>query len=374
MKKLTEFNERNERIKHRYFTYLSQADGKCEATVNAVAKSLDRFETHTGQRDFRSFHYRQAEAFKRHLAEQPNQRSGAPLSMSTQRATLGHLRKFIIWLADQPRFRSRITYSDAAYFSLSDKENRIATARRPTKGPTIEQVKHVLAWMPATTDIQRRNRALIAFALVTGARDSAIASFKLKHVDVPRRLVFQDAREVNTKNSKTFPTWFFPVGEDVIAIVAQWINYLRTTLLWGDDDPVFPATRSDPGQTRMIEAVRLARKHWVTTSPIRRVFREAFESADLPYFNPHSFRNTLTRYAQTMQLTHEEMKCWSQNCGHDDVMITIRSYGDVAPSRQEEVMRELATPKAHLNDFALLTKAVARELGLNEQGKIGLPS
>lgn len=368
MKKL---NENNERIKHRYFTYLSQADGKCEATVNAVAKSLDRFETHTGQRDFRSFHYRQANAFKRHLAEQPNQRSGAFLSMSTQRATLGHLRQFIIWLADQPRFRSRIRYSDATYFSLSDKENRIATARRPTKGPTIDQVKHVLAWMPATTDIQRRDRALIAFALVTGARDSAIASFKLKHVDVARRLVFHDAREVNTKSSKTFPTWFFPVGEDVIAVVREWINHLRTTLLWDDDDPVFPATQSDPGPTRVFGAFRLSRKHWVTTSPIRRIFKEAFEGADLPYFNPHSFRNTLTRYAQTMQLTHEEMKCWSQNCGHEDVMTTIRSYGDVAPSRQEEVMRELATPKAPAHDFASLTKAVARELGLDGGGKTG---
>jgi len=33
-------------------------------------------------------------------------------------------------------------------------------------------------------------------------------------LDVNEKLVIQDAREVRTKFSKTFMTWFFPVGED----------------------------------------------------------------------------------------------------------------------------------------------------------------
>lgn len=48
--------------------------------------------------------------------------------------------------------------------------------------PTLEQIKHVISTMPHQTDIEKRNRALIAFTLQTGARDSAIASMKLKHV------------------------------------------------------------------------------------------------------------------------------------------------------------------------------------------------
>ena len=34
----------------------------------------------------------------------------------------------------------------------------------------------------------------------------------LKHVDVTRRTVFQDAREVRTKRAETFTSDFFPVG------------------------------------------------------------------------------------------------------------------------------------------------------------------
>jgi hypothetical protein len=38
--------------------------------------------------------------------------------------------------------------------------------------------------MPNETNIEKRNRALIAFALLTGARDGALSSFQLKHVDL----------------------------------------------------------------------------------------------------------------------------------------------------------------------------------------------
>ena len=64
--------------------------------------------------------------------------------------------------------------------------------------------------MPSGNEIERRNRALVAFTLLTGARDSAIASMKLKHVDLKEGCVHQDAREVKTKFSKTFTTYFFP--------------------------------------------------------------------------------------------------------------------------------------------------------------------
>jgi len=73
----------------------------------------------------------------------------------------------------------------------------------------LEQIKHVIEYMPSHSDIERRNRSLIAFTLLTGTRDSAIASMKLKHIDIIGNCVFQDAREVNTKFSKTFTTFSF---------------------------------------------------------------------------------------------------------------------------------------------------------------------
>ncbi len=80
--------------------------------------------------------------------------------------------------------------------------------------------------MPSSSEIEKRNRALLAFTLLTGARDKAIASMKLKHVDLIAGCVNQDAREVKTKFSKTFITYFFPVGNEIKKIVEDWIFFL----------------------------------------------------------------------------------------------------------------------------------------------------
>jgi integrase len=297
----------------------------------------------------------------RHLAEQRSQRTGENLSKATLHATLAHLKRFFQWLAGQPGYRSRLRYSDADYFNLSDKETRVATARREQTAPTVEQVKHVIAAMPAETAIEHRNRALIAFTLLTGARDSAIASMKLKHVDLLAGSVYQDAHEVRTKFSKTFTTFFFPVGDEIRQIVAEWLVYLREVMLWGNDDPLFPATRIALGASHQFEAAGLGRDHWSSAAPIRAIFRNAFASAGLPYFNPHSFRSTIVRLGEAHCQTPEQFKAWSQNLGHEGVLTTLYSYGEVGIRRQGEIIRGLAA-SPHAMGISEFAKALVREL------------
>jgi len=146
--------------------------------------------------------------------------------------------------------------------------------------------------MPAGTEIERRDRALVAFTILTGARDGAIASLKPKHVDMDQGRLDQDARQVKTKFSKSFTTWFFPVGDDIRQIVVEWVQYLRKEKLWGLDDPLFPATKIVVGDDRHFEASGLDRKHWSSAGPIRQIFKVAFAATGLSYFNPHSFRKT----------------------------------------------------------------------------------
>ena len=335
----------NERIKRAYFTYLSKAKGLSEATLDSVAKALNRFENYTKFRDFRAFHIEQAKGFKSSLAEQTSARTKDRLSKATLYATLSALKRFFIWLAGQPGYKSRISYSDAEYFNLSAKETRIAKAHRETRVPTLEQIRHVIGTMPANSEIERRDRALVACTILTGARDGAIASLKLKHIDLDQGRIDQDARQVNTKFSKTFVTWFFPVGDDVRQFVIDWVNYLRREKLWGLDDPLFPATKIVIGDTRHFEASGLDRKHWSTAGPIRGIFKRAFAAAGLSYFNPHSFRKTLALLGGKICKSPEEYKAWSQNLGHDNVLTTFSSYGDVGCPRQAEIIRSFVRPE-----------------------------
>lgn len=243
-------------------------------------------------------------AFKKQLAEQTSLTSGGKLSKATLHATLAHLKRFFQWLSDKPGYKSRLQYSDAEYFNLSEKDSRVASARRERAAPTLEQVKHAMAVMPGNTDIERRDRALMAFTLIKGARDSALASMKLKHVDLAAGSVFQDAREVQTKFSKSFTTYLFNVGSDVRRIFDDWVTYLRQDKLWGSEDPLFPSTLVELGETQQFEALGLARRHWSSASRIRAIFRRAFEAAGLPYFNPHSLRITLAQLGESVCQNH----------------------------------------------------------------------
>ncbi|WPZ04242.1 tyrosine-type recombinase/integrase [Blastomonas marina] len=338
---MAKHNAANTRIKREYFDYLKEAMRRDEASIDQVAKALSRFEAATGYKDFKKFHREQAKAFKHRLDKETNTRTGKPLARATVHSTLSALRAFFIWLAGQPGYKSRIAYADADYFNLSEKDVRVANAKREKPVPTLEQVHHVINSMPAETDIEKRNRALIALAVLTGARAGALASLKLKHLDLEQGSIFQDARDVNTKNSKTFTTWFCPVGGDARSIVTDWCEHLRTVLMWSEDDPLFPKTAIGLGKEGGFEAVGLERGHWSSTGPIRAIYKAAFSAAGLPYFNPHCFRDTLVQLGERICTTPEQFKAWSQNIGHESVLTTFTSYGTVPAARQAELIRGL---------------------------------
>ena len=338
---MTKTNAANERVKRDYFMFLREAHGRDEATIDGVAKSLARFEQSTGGKDFGRFHREQAVNFKAKLAEAVNARTGERLSKATVLATMRDLRAFFLWLAREPGFRKRITYSDADYFNLPDKDIAVARARREVKVPTLDQVRHVLDTMPAGTAIERRNRALIAFTIVTTARVGALASFRLGHVDLDAGYVEQDARTVRTKAAKSFRTYFMPFDETAMAIAGAWVTELGRDHLFGPGDPLFPATAMGLDANGAFVPTGLLRRGWGSTGPVRDVFRNAFAAAGLPYYNPHSFRSMIMRHAMTLNLSPEEMKALSQNLGHSDVLTTFTSYGAVPDHRQGELIRSL---------------------------------
>jgi integrase len=333
----------NERVKRDYAFFLQAASGKQEVTIDAALRAIDRFETSTGRKPFSRFHVEQARSFRAGLLYQRG-RSGGPLSAATVTSTLKHLRNFFLWLSREPGFRSKINANDANYFTPSEQDRRIAGARREGPVPTLDEVARVLDTMRSSDPVEKRNRAVIAFTLLTGARDGALASFRLKHVNLPARTLFQDGREVKTKRRKTFTTHFFPVGPESLDIVAGYIAMLTGELGFGQDDPLFPATRLAQAEDRSFAVAGLARTPWRTTGPIRQIFRDAFAAAGLPYVNPHAFRKTLVRLGETLCQSPEEWKAWSQNLGHESEMTTFVGYGQVPGHRQAEIMRVLANP------------------------------
>jgi integrase len=221
---------------------------------------------------------------------------------------------------------------------MDAKGQRVASAVRDSPYPSMQMTRHAFSYMPERTEIDRRNKALFAFLMLTGARDGAIASLRLKHINMIDGCVYQDARDVKTKNSKTITTYFLPVDPDYLACFTAWITHLKENALFGPDDPLFPPPKNENVDGEF-KTVGLRRDIYKNANAIRAVIKEAFKRADLPPFTPHAFRKTLVKWADTAYPTREAFKAFSQNIGHSNVVTTISAYCPVSTERQGELIK-----------------------------------
>ena len=132
----------------------------------------------------------------------------------------------------------------------------------------------------------------------------------------------------------------------------------------GNDDPLFPKTKMSQGEDNDFKVSGLTNEHWASAAAIRKIFKSAFVLADMPNFNPHSFRNTLAVLGETLCQSAEEFKAWSQNLGHEGVLTTFYSYGEVQESRQADIFKQLRQPHENKMDTNVveLAKALANEM------------
>lgn len=355
-------NPRNDRAKREYLIWLKEAKQRSDATVEQARHAIDRLESYTGYKDFGTFNKEQAMGFKRSLLESKAQRSGKPVSISTVHHTLQAVKEFLASLHGRDEYRRRIIPANIAYLNLTTGEERQAHAAGQKKYATLEEYRKALFAMPAGTDIERRDQAIMALMLLTCMRDAAVVSLNLKHIDVTRRRVFQDPRQVKTKFSKTIETVFYPVGEDVEAIIIRWVEFLAQEKQFTADDPLFPKTVNGHDENRNFIPAGLGREHWANAAPVRKIFRAAFERVGLPYVNPHSIRNTLTQLAYQLKLDGEQIKAWSQNMGHDSLVTTLNSYGHVTIERQAEIINGLGNPASSIAPMHDMAEKIAEKV------------
>jgi site-specific recombinase XerD len=228
-------NPENERIKLQYYEFLKQADGKSDQTIRQVEKAILRFEEFTGFASLKSFDQKQATGFKEFMAEKA-------LALATILSTMNSLKRFLRWLSMQPGYKTAIKPTDIEYLNLPEKDIRAASAPANKRFPSLQMVENVIALMPHKTTIEKRDRALVAFTAITGIRDGAIITLKLKHFDTSRMLILQNPLEVATKFRKRIDTFLFPLNDDLEKIVLGWLGYLKQELFFADHDPLFPKT------------------------------------------------------------------------------------------------------------------------------------
>ncbi|CAD7046871.1 site-specific integrase [Pseudorhizobium halotolerans] len=326
----------NASIVYLYQGELRHGKGFHPKTIDDILRHIWQFEEHTGSVDFRSVTLRMIEEFKDKLISRAGETGKEGLSASTIVHTFGNLKAFFSWLSNQEGYRRSITAQLYNHFNSPRYLIELAGAAAPKFVPSADQLRAMLEVMPANAPAQRRDRAMLAALFLFAVRDGALISLRLKHVDIDHKQVFQDAREVKTKFSKTgFVDWF-PVGDDIERIVIEWIEELRG-MGAGDDAPLFPTAPFKPWIGR--HSIEL--EFLTTAAPVRQVLRKAAAAAGVPYFKPHAIRSTVAKLCDQWASSLRDMKALSQNLSHDQISTTLKYYGDVEPDVKQELFSKM---------------------------------
>lgn len=353
-----EVNPKNERLKLEWIEELQIQ--KAESTIDQRLAALRQYEAATGWADFTAIDRDKVKAYLEALRQTSTR-------MRTKQAKVRHVRGFFDWMIADERLRPKKVRKALLSLRLNDKEARAGRAVRTVDHATVEQIINTIQSMPKTNAIERRNRALLAFTLLSGARDGAIITMKLKHIRWAEREVLQDPNEVATKASKMIQTWFFPVGQFIEDEVKSYLAFLKDELGFTPDDPLFPSTQIGQDDLDRFAPIGLTKNHWSSAAPMRKIFKAAFAANGMRYYNPHSFRNTLVALAQELNLGPKPMKAWSQNLGHEKLDTTFNSYGNLDGNTQRRAMMQLSQkPNAEVADAklaAMVERALDRRLG-----------
>ncbi|MDO6483535.1 tyrosine-type recombinase/integrase [Shimia thalassica] len=316
----------NDRIIFEWQIYAGRYNPK---TVLAHLVSIRDFEVFLEGLPFDKMTTKRAAAYRDHLvrlAISPKDQGG--LSNSTVRHRAAHLSLFFKWLRGQKGYRC-LSASLPDYFALP----RGATAKNSRKEPkaylTIEDAWRMVEAMPCASLAERRDRAMIAFCYVSGLRVGAPTSVRLKHLDLEKKAVLQDANEMAAKNGKTYRAKWFPRTDLFQGVFLDWVKDLKA-LGFQSQDGVFPAIqdlRHHAIRTGCIEPLESGR-------PLQTAFCRASEAID-QRCTPHSARHTLKALGARICRTQGERKAWSMNLGHDDDQITERHYGKMSQTESD---------------------------------------
>ena len=149
--------------------------------------------------------------------------------------------------------------------------------------PTLEEARSIIESIKINNEIDRRDRAIICFALITGMRISAIASLRMKNFDMENKLINQNPADgVKTKNSKRILTAFFPIGwNEPEKYFLEWFRYLKLNG-FQSNDPLFPATKKNFNTNKSsYSKISISRDFWKSTGAIRSIFKK---DAERPIF------------------------------------------------------------------------------------------
>ncbi len=258
------------------------------------------------------------------------------LSLSYIRDNLRALKEFLKWLERQHGYRSKINYNHIDYLNLSQNQQNTAKAIEYQKAYKFEDIINTIRKMPDQTEREKRNKALISLQALCSLRISELRTVKIKNLieEDGVYFIYVTPKDMEVKFSKTRTVVFLPLPEDIIANVICWRDHLLS-IGFKETSYLFPNIDNRFAETNLLTDT-LCNDGIKSNTTIRNIFKKAFVRAGYEYINPHSFRKTLARFAETQSPAF--LNAVRQNLGHNSIDTTLSSYGQLSQPEQRRII------------------------------------
>lgn len=337
---MDDFSYVNDRTIHRWQTF---AGGLSEKTVVQHLAAIRYFEKFLEGKPFAKLTTDDFAAVRDDLKRRANVDAEDSMSASSIKHTVSHIRAFCDWLLTQDGYK-RLPRDFAGYLKLPKAVLAKSAQVQQREFPTLPEAQTLLTEMPNRSLVDMRARGIFALAFLGALRADTLVSLRIKHFDIERRLILQDASAVRAKAGKSLNIFWFPIPFAFEQAVLEWSSTLRRLGFTGED-ALFPDTRYL--KHRVVSSLRKSAPVPImtTTHAVTAAFAVACENSG-PKYTPHAAKHTIGAERDNRALTSEERKAWSLNMGHDCEVTTERHYGAMSENKRLEVLENIGTKKS----------------------------
>lgn len=318
----------NEKMKKRYEKFLIGAEEAAVSTVDQFLKAINMLDSCNNHLDFRKYGVDDILKFKEEIRS--HKKNGKPVSPRTTRTFLLHSRRFLVWLCIQQGYRASKIIGLIPYLKPNKLEDNASASSSVIDAPNIPYVLQLCGSIKITCNIDLRDRALVAFLLLTGIRIGALISLPFGCLDLSSLIIDQNPdKKVKTKFNKPILSIVFPFDQTLVGYIKIYLDRLES-LKFKPEDPLFPKTKIeyDSKTNLFVNPGTLSRDYWRWSMGVTQMLKRRCRDAGLKYYSPHKYRHGTALILYEAGLDASEVKAISQSYGHKKVTTTFENYGN----------------------------------------------
>lgn len=327
MKKIKKASNQNQKLTFDYCLYLKNALGRKNATIKKFEYAISLWLKFTKNKDFKLCANQKIYLdFKEALRE--GSINGKDISPGSISQILYNLKNFMTWLSQKQGYKSVVKISDIEYLNPSQEEKHYKEWANNVDYPTKEQVEFLCKSIKIENDIDLRDRALIAFMLLSAIRIDALVSLKILSYRQKDKMIDQNPKDkIRVKFSKRITTYLFKFDDTLFKYFDDYYSFLINKG-HSKKSALFPKAKINMNGSSFCKSTSLSEEH-LSASRVREIIRERCKEANLQYFIPHSFRHAAIAQAFENCSDAQEIKAISQNVGHSSITHVMNIYGQL---------------------------------------------